>query len=266
MLLGKQVRLNRIFDADSGRAVTVAIDHGISLSYDVPPGLAPLARTLEKVVAGGPDAVTLMKGPAARAFAPHAGRTALIMQTTCYVPSHPDNDRQIAWVDEAIRLGADAIAMTITVGGKGQEHGVPMLAALVREAEPVGLPVVAHVYPKSAELPPEAFTDPKWVAYAIRVGTELGVDVLKVPYPGSVDAFAACLDATEVPVVIAGGPKTDSVEGFLAMVRDAVAVGAAGVTCGRNVWQSEDTAAVIRAIRGIVHDGKDVDGAMAQAE
>ena len=265
MVLGKQVRLNRVFDADSGRAVIVAIDHGISYSFDVPQGLAPIGQTLQQIVAGQPDAVLMMKGPADRAFRPFAGRVPLILQTTCYIPDTPDDDHQIAFVDEAIRLGADAIAMTITVGGRGQEHGVSMLAALVREAEPVGLPVVAHVYPKSADLPPEAFTDPKWVTYALRVGTEVGVDVLKVPYTGTVESVADCLATTEVPVVCAGGPTTDSAEAFLAMAKDVVAAGAAGLTCGRNVWQSPDVPAMIRALCAIVHQGHDVPQAMADA-
>jgi DhnA family fructose-bisphosphate aldolase class Ia len=258
MLLGKEIRLNRIFGAESGRAVIVAMDHGMAHSFDALEGLAPISRTLEQVVKGAPDAVLLLKGPADRAFRPYAGRVPLILQAACYPPYKPDADCQIATVEEAMRLGADAIAMTITVGGRGQEHGIPMLAALVSEAMPVGLPVIAHVYPKSADLPPGAFTDPKWVTYAIRVGTELGVDVLKVPYTGTVESFAACVDTTEAPVVSAGGPKADTVEAFLTMARDAVAAGAIGLTCGRNVWQSRNIPALITALRQVVHQGRDV--------
>ena len=260
MLLAKRARLNRIVHSPSHRLVTVALDHPIA--FGVPPELGPIREVLARVVEGEPDAVTMMKGTAQHCYEPHAGRVPLIVQTTCFTPGIPSRDHPIACVDDALRLGADAVAMTITVGTEHQGRHVRMLGALVSAAAPAGLPVVAHIYPKGELVPDDERHSVRWVLYAARLGAEVGVDIVKLFYTGSPDTFRQVVEACPVPVVAAGGVRLDTTRQVLEMARGVVDAGAAGVTYGRNVWGAEDIPAVIRALKAVVHDDATVDDAL----
>jgi len=91
------------------------------------------------------------------------------------------------------------------------------------------------------------------VKHAARIGAELNADVVKTNFTGSVDSFRSVITTCPVPVVIAGGPKTTSEEGFLRMVYDSVVAGGKGVSIGRNVFQHRDPALMARAVTSIVH-------------
>jgi len=265
MLLAKRARLNRIFSDPSGRVVTVAVDHPIPFSVDITPDLHRIGDVLSRVAAGSPNALTMMKGIADHCYEPYAGRIPLIMQTTCFTPGLPSLDHQIGFVDDALRLGADAVAMTITVGTEHQGAAVAMLGRLVRDAAPVGLPVIAHIYPKGERVPDGERYTTKWSLYAARLGAEVGVDLVKTDYTGSADSFRPVIDACPVPVVAAGGPRLDTLREVLEMAQGVVAAGGAGLTFGRNVWGSADPAAVVHALKAVVHDDASVDDVLAIA-
>ena len=262
MMLGKRVRLNRIFSSPSGRVVTVAIDHPIAFSYDINAHLHRIRDLLPRIVEGQPDAVTMMKGIAEHGWEPFAGRVPLIMQTACFTPGILNRDHQIGFVEDAVRLGADAIAMTITVGTEHQGDGMAMLGRLVRDAAPVGLPVVAHVYPKGELVPEGGRYTTTWSRYAARLGAEVGVDVVKTDYTGSAESFREVVEACPVPVVAAGGQRLDSFRDVLEMAQCVVEAGGAGLTLGRNVWASGDVPGAIRALKAVVHEGASVDDAL----
>ena len=104
------------------------------------------------------------------------------------------------------------------------------------------------------------------IAHCARVGTEIGADVVKVPYTGDIDTFGKVVDACCVPVVIAGGPKLDSTRAFLQMVRDSIAAGGSGLSVGRNVFQHKHPALLTRALAKVVHEDVEVDEAMVMLE
>ena len=118
MALGIQVRLNRLFNKKSGNILVVALDHAIG--WGVLPGIDDIHRTMEKIIESEPDAVTMLKGIAEKVFTPYAGTIPFIMKSTTFAPYHPHYDTLIAQVDEAIRLGADAIAVGTTLCGEHQ--------------------------------------------------------------------------------------------------------------------------------------------------
>src|SRR5512133_3131297 len=195
MLLGKQVRLNRLINCRSGKLLSVAMDHGIAYSfYELPRGLENVRQILPQVIAGKPDAVVMMKGMAGHCLPPYAGHVSWIMQCTAYAPHIPGYDHQLAYVEDALALGADALAMTITVGDDRQGEMISMLGRLVTEARAVGLPVTAHIYAKGNQVGPEGEHALQWVLYAARVGAEVGVDIVKVPYTGSPETFAQVVE------------------------------------------------------------------------
>jgi len=266
MVLGKQIRLNRLFSHSSGRLVSVAIDHAISYCYELPPRLGGVREVLSRVVRARPDAVTLHKGVARECFPPHAGEIPLIVQATAHSPHHPADDYPIASVSEAIRLGADAIAVGISgIAGTTQKSVLSLLATIVREADAVGLPVVGHIYPLGDAAPPDEQHSPKYVEYAARAGAEVGVDVVKTFYTGSVETFRRVVESCPIKVVAAGGPKTPTTRALLEMAANVVEAGGAGMTCGRNVWQASDIEGTVQALKAIIHEGRTVEEAAASA-
>lgn len=254
--LGKNVRLSRLRNRESGKILTVALDH--APSYGVLPGLEDIGATLAEVVAGGPDAVLLMKGTAERCFATYAGRLALILKSSTLSPYHPERDVWVSPVDDALRLGADAIAMALTVGSPEQAALLENLAGLVRQAQAVGMPVIVHAYPNGSLVPPdERFTAAR-VAYASRLVMELGVDIVKTFYTGSAESFAEVVRAASPAMVVAaGGACCSTPLEALIMAQNVVRAGGAGVTFGRNVWQSGHTTAMVKALAEVVHRGAD---------
>jgi class I fructose-bisphosphate aldolase len=268
--LGKTIRLRRMQNPASGRILTVAIDH--APSYGVLDGLENIDAVIKEVAGGDPDAILLMKGTAEQCFQPYAGNISLILKCSSLSPFHPEHDVWVSHVEAAVRLGADAISMALTVGSAQQPYLLSNMAALVREAEPVGMPVVVHAYPNGELVPPDERYTAKQVKYAARLGTELGVDIVKTFYTGSAETFAQVVEtAAPALVVAAGGARLETDADVLRMAYNVVQAGAAGITFGRNVWQSVDAGRMIRALRHIVHDGGTVDEAnellrMGQAE
>jgi len=259
--LGKAVRLERLKNAGSGRILTVALDH--APSYGLLRGLEDIRWVVKQVAVGAPDAMMLMKGTAERCFQPYAGRIALILKCSTLSTYHPEQDVWVSPVEEALRLGADAIAMAVTIGSPQQPQTLANLAALVREAEKVGMPVIAHAYPNGSLVPPGERYSLERVGYASRLTMELGVDIVKTFYTGSSETFAEVVArAAPALVVAAGGPRLDTEAETLQMAHSVVKAGAAGITFGRNVWQSGKIDRMIRALKLVVHSDSSVHEAL----
>jgi DhnA family fructose-bisphosphate aldolase class Ia len=152
--------------------------------------------------------------------------------------------------------------MALTVGCPQQAQLMSNLGELVREAEQAGMPVIVHSYPNGELVPPDEVYSMQRVGYASRMVMELGVDIVKTFYTGSADTFARVVEmASPALVVAAGGPRLETDADVLRMAYDVVQAGAAGITFGRNIWQSENPAAIIRALKQILHH----DGTVEQA-
>ncbi len=259
-MLGKKIRMQRLRNPDSGRIFTVAVDH--APSYGVLNGIEDIQAVIDRIAGAGPDAMVMMKGVAQRCFQPHAGRVALILKCSSLSPYHPQHDVWVNPVADAVRLGADAIAMALTVGCPQQAQLMSNLGKLVHEAEQVGMPVIVHSYPNGELVPPDEVYSVQRVGYASRMVMELGVDLVKTFYTGSAETFAQVVEmASPALVVAAGGPRLDTDADVLHMASGVVRAGAAGITFGRNIWQSENPAAIIRALKQILHhDGSVEEG------
>jgi len=253
MFLGKQIRLKRLFNPD-GRLMAVMMDHPITRG--VLPGLVDVRGTMKKVMAGHPDAITMHKGIAEKVFAPYAeqglGRTSLILKSTSYsIKYHPYYDTPVADVQEAVRFGADAIAVGVIVGGPEQAEQLSFLGRVSAEAALAGMPLVAHIYPKGSMV--KDSTDAENVAYAVRAGAELGVDLVKTFWTGSAESFKKVVDACPARVALAGGDIGTTLEEHLKVIREGLDVGMAGITFGRFVWQSKHPTATIKSLYAMVH-------------
>jgi len=259
---GKAIRLGHLFDARSGRTVIVPIDHGIGGAV---PGIADLERDLPALIAGEPDALIVSAG-VVRRMAAHfhgRGRPGVIIavdtvggSTLPGRPSRGETHRLLVHAEQALRLGADALKVLLVFGRESaavHADNVEHVAALARECEAWGLPLLVEPVLWGQTVTDEDRANPDLLRHLARIGVELGADFLKIPYPGAPDTFRPIVETCPVPIVILGGPKMGTVQDVLDTAAGAVAAGAAGVAFGRNVFQQPDPAAVIRGLREVVH-------------
>ena len=256
MSLGKSVRLNRLFSHPSGQLCSVAVDHFIGYQRGLPAGLGDLPRTLAAVVAGQPDAVTMHPGMASAVWGPYAGKVPLILQS---IIGRPDDsaDEQWAVPEDAIRLGADAFATCAFVRGPTEAMHLNRTAEIVRRADALAVPVILHIYPRSYSANSNGevtiSNDPEDIAWAVRCGLEAGVDVIKTPFTGDRASFRDIVSSCPLPVVVAGGPKTNTIEESLDQIRAAMQAGARGATVGRNIWGAVDVTGAVERFKAVVH-------------
>jgi len=265
MGIGKRIRLNRIFGHPTGRLCSVAVDHFLGYHTGMPPGLANLPETIAAIVAGKPDAITMNKGIALGFWCGFAGTIPLIIQSTI---GRPDDtaDEFIAVPEDAVRMGADAFATCSFVRGATEAAHIRRVADLVRQAEPWDMPVILHTYPRKfgSDGVTISYT-PEDIAWAVRCGVEVGVDVIKAPYCGDLASYRQIVANCPVPLVAAGGPKAASIEQALSMAADVVRGGARGMTIGRNIWGEREITKAVRAFKAVIHDGAEPREAMEQA-
>jgi fructose-bisphosphate aldolase, class I len=264
--LGKTIRLNRLFAHPTGRFCSVAVDHFIGDQLGIPSGLRNAPATIQALVAGLPDAVTMHKGMAVSCWPPYAGRIPLIMQS---VIGRPDDsaDEVLATPEDAVRLGADAFATCAFVRGNTEAIHLRRVADSVRDADRADMPVILHIYPRRITANSiEVSFAPDDIAWAVRCGIECGVDVIKVPFTSDVASYAQIVKECPVPVVAAGGPKAETLREALAMASDVVAAGARGLTIGRNVWGFPQITQAVRAFKAVIHERLEYDAALRSAD
>jgi fructose-bisphosphate aldolase, class I len=256
MSVGKKVRLNRLFSHASGKLCSVAIDHFMAYQAGMPEGLRDLPAILKIMMSEKPDAMTMQIGPARTCWEPYAGQVPLIVQASA-IRSDDTADEYIANPEDALRLGADALAVAAFVYGKTEAAHLRQVAEFVRQAEKWEIPVILHVYPRkySSDGKVEISFAPEDIAWAVRCGIEVGVDVIKVPFTGDVASYGQIVRSCPVPMVAAGGPKTEKIIGGLEVAAGAIAAGAKGLTIGRNIWGTRQPAKALKAFKLVIHDG-----------
>ncbi len=241
-------RLNHIFRTD-GRALIVAFDHGM---LDGPAkGMEKPARTLAQIVAGGADAILTTVGIATR-FANDIASLGLILRLDGGGTKLGNMDgpgAQFYTVEDALRLGADAVAVSAFPGSPKEEATLETLARVVGAAHAWGLPVMAEMVPGGFDSGPE-FRTADSIAIAARVAAELGADWVKIPYTEDFDRVTS---SCYVPVVILGGAKKGGEDAMLETIKASLSAGGAGVAIGRNIFQADDPAAMTAAVAALLH-------------
>jgi class I fructose-bisphosphate aldolase len=252
-LVGKKIRMDRLFDRNSGRTVIVPMDHGVTLGPVQ--GLIRMQETIDAVAAGGTNAIVIHKG-CLETSSPRNGRPVsrlIHLSASTKLTSGSNTKIRVCTVEEAIKLGADGVSVHVNLGAEDERLMLKDLGDAATIAMEWGMPLLAMMYVRGPGVANEY--DVNVVKHAARVGAELGADIVKVPYTGSPESFREVVEGCFVPVVIAGGEKMETDEDVLDMVRGAVAAGAAGVSIGRNVFQHQNPREMVQAIAGIVHNG-----------
>ncbi len=259
-MIGKEIRLERIFNRDTKKTVIVPMDHGVSMGPIY--GITNMKKAVAQVAEGGANAVVLHKGMVVkghRGSGPDLGLIVHLSASTSLSPE-PNSKTLVCTVEEAIRLGADGVSVHINIGDDNEREMLKDLGMIAKIADEWGMPLLAMVYPRGRKIEDEYAVEV--VKHAARVGAELGADVVKVSYTGSPDSFREVVEGCHVPVVIAGGPKMDSDRAVFEMVKGAMEAGASGISIGRNVFQHKNPSKMVKALSMIVHKGSSVEEAL----
>jgi len=261
-MIGKEIRIERIMDRNTGRAVIIPMDHGFSMGQI--DGLLDMTKVITEVSEGGANAIVLHKGMVKRGHRRHGRDIGLFVHLSGSTSLNPDpNDKVLVCsVEEAIALGADGVSIHINLGAPNESKMLETGAKIVRDCNRWGMPLLVMIYPRGKGIDPAS---PQTIGQCVRVAEELGADMIKTSYPGNAEAFARITKACSVPVFVAGGEKTSDLES-LELIRDSVAAGGAGVCMGRNAFQRNDTRAFVHAICRVVHNKVDPKKALEQPQ
>ncbi|MFA9415765.1 2-amino-3,7-dideoxy-D-threo-hept-6-ulosonate synthase [Natrinema sp. HArc-T2] len=258
MTTGIDARLERI--GTDGSYVIIPMDHGITMG--AVQGLKDIEATIDGVTSGGADAVLTQKGIAPRVHDNKNGQGYIVHLngSTTIGPDEQDK-RMTGTVEEAVRVGADAVSFHINVGSDHEPDQISQLSEVTEQAQRFGMPVLAMAYARGPGVDSE---DPEALGHAVRLAEELGADIVKTGYSGDADSFQHVVESTRLPVVIAGGSKGTDRE-TIEMVRGVMDAGGAGVSMGRSIFQHDDPEAIARAVAGVVHDDLSTEDALAEA-
>ncbi len=260
MMIGKKIRLERIINRHTGRTVIAPMDHGVS--NGPMKGIIDIDKTVESISQGGADAILMHKGIVEhghRGYGKDIGLIVHLSASTSLAPN-PNNKVIVTSVEKAIQLGADAVSVHVNLGSETESEMLQELGEISETCSYWGIPLLAMMYPRGQKVENEH--DVELVKHAARVGSELGVDIVKTNYTGDPDSFKEVVEGALVPVVIAGGPKVDTDEELLQMVKDSIEVGGAGVAFGRNLFQAENPGKITKAISEVVHNDLEVKEAL----
>lgn len=253
-MLGKAVRMSRLVNPKSDKMMAITVDH--SISRGIMTGLIPIQDTIDKIIAGGPNAITMTKGIAELCFTKHAGDgTSLLLKCSSYSPVAPTCDAVFGDAEEGVRMGADGVSIGMMVLGDYQNEQVSAVGRLSKQCASLGMPLVGHIYPKGESVAKEDQTKWENIAYAVRAGAELGVDIIKTTYTGDYKTMAKVVEACPARVCIQGGNSCHTIEDYMQMTYDAInKANVGGVVFGRFVWSYPDITSLVKALGSIIHE------------
>ncbi len=261
-MIGKAIRLERIINRKTKRTIIVPMDHGMSVGPIK--GLDNLVAMVDLVAEGGANAVLGHLGLPMYGHRKSGKDVGLIIHlsaSTSLGPS-PNSKVLVTMVEEAIKIGADAVSVHINIGDENESDMLQTLGAVSYDCREWGMPLVAMMYPRGKKIENEyAVENVKIVA---RVAAELGVDIVKTNYTGSIESFKEVTRGCGAPVIIAGGPKKGTKEELLQVIKDSLEAGGAGVAIGRNIFGASNPTKVTRAIYRVVHENWEVSEALKE--
>lgn len=256
---GKERRLRRILNRETGRSLVIAVDHGMALGAMT--GIVDIAETIRDLDATGKvDCWLMTKGIYTYCFDPAGDPGVILRASGGATIAGPDLTRegQTANAQEALSLGVDAMATTAFIGSNYEHETLIGMAAMATECRKWQMPLLGVI--GLGKINEEKKKDPQFIALGARVGAEHGADIIKTYYTER--DFDKVVAGCPVPVMIAGGPKCESDLDTLKMIHGALQGGAKGIVMGRNVWQSPHPSALLSAVHGLIHENMNVSEAV----
>jgi len=246
---GMKNRMSKIIRQQDGRCVMLAVDHGYFLGPTE--GLEIPNRTIKPLLPYA-DSLMVTRGILRTSVNPSTDVPIVLRVSggTSIVGEDLSNETITTSIEEAIKLNACCLAISIFVGSKYEHQTLASLSRLVDEGEKYGIPVLAVT-----AVGKDMIRDARYLALACRVAAEQGAHIVKTYY---CDNFESVVEGCPVPLIIAGGKKLPNEIDALKLTYDAIEHGAAGVDMGRNIWQSSYAVAMIKSVRSIVHNNLDL--------
>lgn len=249
---GMKNRMARIIQPKTGKALMLAVDHGYFLGPTS--GLEDLGKTVAPLLPYT-DSLMLTRG-ALRQCINAATNTPIVLRVSggnsVLEEDLSDEDLTVD-IEDAIRLNASAITMSIYVGSPHQHQTIVNLAKAVDWGQKFGIPVLAVT-----AVGKEMARDERYLSLACRIAAETGAHMVKTYY---CEDFSRLVKKVPIPVVVAGGKKIPEKEAF-ELTFKSIREGAVGVDMGRNIFQAESPVAMIQAVRSIVHENHSVKKAL----
>jgi 3-hydroxy-5-phosphonooxypentane-2,4-dione thiolase len=244
---GMKNRLSRLIQKD-GKALFLPVDHGY---FQGPTHSLEKPGETIKPIYQYADAVMLTRGVLRNCIDPSIEKPIImrVSGAVSVVGEDLANESLVTSIQEILRLNASAVSMSVFIGTKYENKSLSNLSKLVDECEEYGIPVMA-VSAVGKELEKR---EARYLALAARISAEIGARVVKTYY--CKENFEKVVEGCPVPIVIAGGPKTETQKEVFDFVYDGLQKGAIGVNLGRNIWQTQYPVASIKAIRAIIHEG-----------
>lgn len=245
-------RMSKIIRPKDGRCVMLAVDHGYFLGpterLEIP------SKTIRPLLPYA-DSLMITRGVLRTSVNPSTDVPIVLRVSggSSVIGEDLSNETVTASIDDAIRLNATCLALSIFVGCKYEHQTLSSLAKLVDEGEKYGIPILAVT-----AVGKEMARDARYLGLACRIAAEFGAHVVKTYY---CENFEKVVEGCPVPVIIAGGKKLSKEVDALELAHNAVEQGASGVDMGRNIWQSDCPVAMIKAVRAMVHNDSDVNEA-----
>ncbi|MEM2237362.1 MAG: 2-amino-3,7-dideoxy-D-threo-hept-6-ulosonate synthase [Candidatus Caldarchaeum sp.] len=258
MVFGKQVRLSRLLE--NGRMLCVPLDHGTSIGPVQ--GLEQIENLVYLLENAGVTAVLAHKGVFRGLKRPLKTGSIMHMSASTQLSSRYNRKVLVSSVEEAVRLGVDAVSVHINIGGADDDLMLEQLGETADACDEWQMPLIAMMYPRGENI--KDASDPFIISHVARVGAELGADIVKTPMPSAnIRDVERVVKTCPVPVVAAGGPKMERDEDVLRLAYASVAGGCLGITFGRNVFQHSSPAQMVKALRRVVIEGRTVEEALA---
>lgn len=242
---GMKNRLSQIIKPD-GHCMFLPIDHGY---FQGPTSKLEKPGETIKPIIDYADALFCTRGVLRAAINPQNSKPIILRVSggTSMVGKDLANECLTTSMEEAIRLNVSAVGLSVFIGSDYEHQTLKNLGKLVDEGERYGIPVMA-VTAVGREMEKR---DARYLGLCCRIAAELGAKVVKTYWCENFDKVTG---GCPVPVVMAGGPKTNSDLEVLEFVYDGMQKGSIGVNLGRNIWQNEHPVAMIKALYAIIHE------------
>jgi fructose-bisphosphate aldolase/2-amino-3,7-dideoxy-D-threo-hept-6-ulosonate synthase len=246
-------------DSETGTSIMFAFSHGTS-APEVLPGLEEPVRVIEAAASGGADCVFLAPG-LIQAVGEVATSTSLgvavKVSATASRGGKPYQEVLTTSVERCLELGADAVVALIPFAPENEPEVIALTAALGEACGRWGMPFIAEAEYPNSYYGTEDFAKTWGVPYlkrSARLCVELGADIVKSNWTGSIDTFAEIVECVPVPVVVAGGSRVSDLD-LLQNLQAAREAGAIGCSVGRNIFQHPAPERMVRAIAAIFKEG-----------